>query len=55
MKIGKVSKESVGFENPAKGPNHCSQCVYRDPPLSCRRVRGVVRAGDWCKLFKRKP
>jgi hypothetical protein len=45
------SKQSVGFEHPAKGPNHCGACQhFRDG--RCEIVSGSVLAEDWCRKFK---
>ena len=56
----KLSHAEVAYEHPAKGMQHCSQCVHYvpdDPPDSephCRIVRDPIRAGDWCKRFKKR-
>jgi len=48
----KVAKPSVGFEHPAKGPHHCSQCQHYQGG-SCEVVQGRIAPGDWCRRFKR--
>lgn len=47
----KASKASVGFEAPAKGPHHCSQCRHFEPPHACEIVEGDIDADDWCRRF----
>ena len=47
----KVSQESVDFESPAQGLDHCIQCEFFDSPHSCLRVEGRIHPADWCKLF----
>ena len=44
------SKESVGFEHPAKGPNHCGDCKHFRGDR-CTIVSGSVESGDWCRKF----
>lgn len=45
------SKAQVGFEHPAKGPHHCSECKHFRGPNSCEIVSGRIEAGDWCEKF----
>ena len=49
----KFSKDRVGFESPAKGPDHCGECRYFLGGR-CAIVFGVVTAGDWCEKFQEK-
>lgn len=46
-------KAEVGFEHPAKGPNHCSQCEHFLGNLECEIVGGVIHPEDWCEKFKK--
>lgn len=46
------SKSEVGFEHPAKGPNHCGDCQHYLGGR-CAIVSGSVEAGDWCRKFVR--
>ena len=51
----KASKASVGFEAPAKGPHHCSQCRHWLKPNRCEIVEGNdIDADDWCRRFSAK-
>jgi hypothetical protein len=50
--MAKVSKASVEFEAPAKGPNHCGMCRHFQAPSACELVAGTVRRVDWCRLFR---
>jgi hypothetical protein len=49
----KLSKPSVGYEHPARGPHHCRQCEHFEPPSRCAIVEGVIRPEDWCRRFKK--
>lgn len=49
------TKESVNFEHPATGMDHCSNCRhYRGNSHSCTIVEGVIEPGDWCEKFEAK-
>lgn len=51
----KFTKIAAGFESPAKGPNHCGQCVHFNAERhNCAIVKGKIEAGDWCKKFEKK-
>jgi hypothetical protein len=52
----KYSKAEVHFEHPARGENHCSQCVHFEVerPNGCEVVAGYIAASDWCDQFKAK-
>lgn len=54
QKTVKLSKKDVGFESPAKGPDHCGECIYFLRPDGCKRVAGLVKRQDWCKRFLKK-
>lgn len=49
----KFSKDRVGFEHPAQGPNHCGDCKYFLGGR-CAIVAGIVEAGDWCRKFEKE-
>ena len=50
--MAKFTKAEVGFEHPAKGPHHCSQCKhFMADEDACRIVAGHVTPRDWCKKF----
>jgi hypothetical protein len=44
----KHTKEEVKFEHPAKGLNHCKDCVHWNAPNRCKIVEGKVMGVDWC-------
>lgn len=51
---GKYQKREVGYERPAKGPNHCSECKhFLARQEACEIVEGRILPGDWCKKFER--
>lgn len=49
-------KTEVGFEHPAKGPDHCSECVHFEKrgPHTCEIVAGKIEGTDWCRKFREK-
>lgn len=49
----KRSKESVGYSRGMKTA-HCSNCRFYMRGGSCRKVRGKIDPGMWCRLFARK-
>jgi len=49
----KFSKERVGFEHPAQGPNHCGDCKHFLGGR-CAIVAGIVEAGDWCRKYEKE-
>ena len=49
-----LDKESVGFEHPAKGEHHCSECQYYiAPEENCMIVKGKIEPKDWCERWKK--
>ena len=51
----KRTKESAGFEHPAKGKEHCSQCVHFIQLADrCKIVQGEVLPVDWCEQFRKR-
>ena len=50
-----LSKSSVGYESPAKGPHHCSECEHFRGPSRCEIVAGTIKPGDWCERWKAMP
>jgi hypothetical protein len=51
----KHEKGEVGFEHPAKGKHHCSQCRHFEVQHKngCEVVRGYIEGPDWCRLWKK--
>lgn len=48
--MGKLTKDQVGYENPAKKADHCDDCRhYQDK--SCAQVEGSIAPGAWCTIF----
>lgn len=48
----KFSKIAAQFEHPAKGDDHCGECVHFLAHLACEKVDGLIRPEDWCSLFE---
>ena len=51
-----LPKSEVSYEHPAKGPNHCSQCVHFEVlhKNGCEVVKGHIEPEDWCEKFQQK-
>lgn len=55
----KFTKSDVGFEHPAKGEDHCGQCVHYERARyfgvsgGCAIVKGKIEPEDWCKKFEK--
>jgi hypothetical protein len=46
---GKLSKQEVHFEHPAKGMHKCYECVhFLLKKEECKIVAGKVEKNDWC-------
>lgn len=54
--VHKVTKSAAGYEDPAKGEEHCGICKFFEAiePRHCSRVKGIIEAEAWCRLFKPK-
>lgn len=50
----KQPKDAVGYEDPAKGGDHCGDCKHFIVPNACRLVEGRIMRSGWCKLYKEK-
>jgi hypothetical protein len=51
----KFTKSEVHYESPAKGMDHCSQCVhFQSSEKHCDIVKGLIQPEDWCKKFQEK-
>jgi len=50
------SKSEVGFQHPAKGPDHCKDCVFFEviKTHGCQIVSGLILPVDWCKKYVRE-
>lgn len=46
----KLRHEAVGYEHPARGSNHCSECKHY-LGRACEIVRDPIRPEDWCRRF----
>ena len=50
----RFTKEDVGYEHPAKGKDHCSNCINFNGPNSCEIVVGLIQPEDWCQKYEDK-
>jgi hypothetical protein len=46
----KYSKKEVGYEDPAKGMDHCDDCRHYEGG-SCEIVSGAISREAWCRKF----
>lgn len=49
----KSTHAQAGYESPAKGLDHCSDCVHfiQGNPPRCEIVQSPIWNMDWCQLF----
>ena len=50
----KVSQKSVSYQPTPKGTQRCDNCVFWQPPASCKLVQDPIAASGWCSLYKKK-
>jgi anaerobic selenocysteine-containing dehydrogenase len=50
----KVSQKSVKYQPTPKGDQRCDNCVFWQPPASCKIVDGTIAPSGWCTLYKKK-
>lgn len=50
----KVSQKSVSYQTTPKGNQRCDNCVFWQPPASCKLVQDPIDASGWCTLYKKK-
>jgi len=51
--MAKYTKLEVLYEHPAKGMDHCKNCIHFEAPKHCEIVEGIIHPEDWCKKFER--
>ena len=49
----KVSQKSVSYQPTPKGSQRCDNCVFWQPPGSCKLVQDPIAPSGWCTLYKR--
>lgn len=47
----KMSKAAAGYRDAPHGKNRCDNCVYWQPPKSCKVVSGSISPKGWCRLW----
>jgi hypothetical protein len=50
----KVSKELAKYQDSPNDGHKCSDCVFFEPPGSCKAVDGDISPNGWCQLFTPK-
>jgi hypothetical protein len=51
----KLTHEAAKYQDEPKDGQQCSDCVYFEPPTSCKVVQDPIAATGWCQLFVAKP
>jgi hypothetical protein len=53
----KFTHEQVDYQHPAKGEDHCAECIHyiKAEPMRCEIVKAPIAGEDWCRKFKEKP
>ena len=51
----KLTHEAAKYQDKAKDGQQCSDCVYFEPPTSCKVVVDPIAADAWCQLFVATP
>ena len=52
----KFTRAEVLWESPAKGMDHCEDCLYYQPEAcACKLVEGFWKPNDWCEQFSKRP
>lgn len=46
-----LPKAAVGYEEPARGTDHCGECAHFVGPDGCELVQGSIAADGWCRRF----
>jgi hypothetical protein len=44
----------VKYQPTPKGDQRCDNCVFWQPPASCKIVDGTIAPSGWCTLYKKK-
>ena len=53
----KFTHAEVAYEHPAKGPEHCGECLHFIGAKMPRWqiVKSPIPAEDWCQRYRAKP
>lgn len=51
----KLTHEAAKYQDEPKDGQQCSDCVYFEPPASCKVVEDPIAATGWCQLYVAKP
>lgn len=50
----KIPQKAVSYQPTPKGNQRCDNCVFWQPPASCKLVQDPIAASGWCTLYKKK-
>ena len=50
----KVPQKAVSYQATPKGNLRCDNCLFWQPPASCKLVDGHIDPAGWCSLYRKK-
>jgi len=50
----KVPQKAVSYQPTPKGAQRCDNCLFWQPPASCKLVQDPIAPSGWCTLYKKK-
>jgi hypothetical protein len=51
----KLTHEAAKYQDQPNDGKQCSNCLYFEPPASCKVVEDPIAETGWCQLFVAKP
>jgi hypothetical protein len=50
----KVNQSVVKYQPEPKGESKCENCMFFEPPSSCKNVEGEISPNGWCTMWMKK-
>lgn len=50
----KIPQKAVRYQPTPKGSQRCDNCLFWQPPASCKLVQDPIAPSGWCTLYKKK-
>lgn len=54
LAANKIPHKAVSYQPRPKGRQRCDNCVFWQPPASCKLVQDPIAPSGWCTLYKKK-
>ena len=54
LAANKIPHKTVRYQPTPKGRQRCDNCLFWQPPGSCKLVQDPIAASGWCTLYKKK-